>query len=193
MGGASLAALVSSITVTDAPDTLVQRVTDALVEFALYNYPKGAGEYLRYALEHTVFPLEASTARRALEQNRRYYDRLAGLSELTELRTPASRRYLLHLERVKMHQRIRETAREESDFMSLVHTITLKHGRASFDTRNGVPSAPQPLHSFSYEMELPRGESIDPIGQRLRRLEARMARVTKPANSKERSAERSSV
>jgi hypothetical protein len=89
---------------------------------------------------------------------------------------------------VKTHERIRETAREESDFMRLVHTITLKHGRASFDTRNGIPSTPQPLHSFSYEVELPRGESIDPIGQRLRRLEGRMARVTKAANSAESSA-----
>ena len=152
-------------------------VADAVDKpIVLYNYPWSAGQYLRSRLvECAPESAEARAIEIALAKSDSYYAALAALPELVEIRTPSRRQYLIRLERARMHERVMEETRKQSVLMSLVHRVPLKYGNSSFSDRDGVLSDPSVLGSFSHEVELPRGEMIDPIGQLLMRINLRRA------------------
>jgi hypothetical protein len=175
IGGAPLAALLaSSLRTSGLSAPLRSFVRELLTDVALYNYPKGAGDFLRKELARGVlFPVEADIVVAALKASDAYYKAISELPELLELRTPSHREYLQRLDRLAESARIAEQARSQSVMMSLIHRVPLKYGRASFAFHDGQLSSPEPLHSFSYGVELPRGEVLDPIGQLILRINLR--------------------
>jgi hypothetical protein len=142
----------------------------------LYNYPKGAGDYLRSRLQEAdVRPLESEVIHSALTRSEAYLDDRRRLPAIAELLPPSQRAYQLRLARNKLHEAAMERERSKSTILNLVTRVPLKYGRAFFFEGDGEFSDPSPLHSYEHEIEIPRGELIDPVGSAYQRLLLRNA------------------
>jgi hypothetical protein len=75
-----------------------------------------------------------------------------------------------------------DEVRKQSIFLDLVKRVTLKYGRSSFHRYAESLSTPEPLHSFSHTVELPRGEVLDPIGQLIQRIQLRYGSLPEQAS-----------
>lgn len=171
MGGQPLAALLVSVLHRNpCPPTLSDFVGEAL-DYALYNYPGGAGSYLQAITDSSDAPqLDQEVARAALERSETYAFARRALPRLAELTPPSRRTLLFHIAQQKRQAEAIEAARDQSAFLQLVKRVPLKYGRGFSIDRDGMASSPTELNSFSYEVEVPRGEVTDPLGQTMLRL-----------------------
>jgi hypothetical protein len=172
-----LAALVLSAARREPQQpSVLTLVSEALGDYVLYNYPMEAGDYLRgRAEQEDVTEVEREAIRVALECSDAYVDAHTKLRPLLELRPSARHVYLLRLAQHRQQVAAMERANEKSVFLNLVRRVPLKYGRASFFEREGTFSEPTNLHTYSHEMEMPRGELVDPLGQSYQRLQWRHA------------------
>ncbi len=175
VGGRPLAVLLVSALSRppDDPDSdsIAQFLVEELANFVLYNYPGDAGEFLRKRAEEHHGTRTGRILQRALKESETYYDSLRGLPQLQELRPPDRRMHLIGLSYAKMQSRIMEEARRASAILDLIRRIPLKYGRGFFSrNEEGGFSTTAPLTSFSHEVEIPRGEVINPVGFALHRL-----------------------
>ena len=174
VGGQQLAVLlVSALRRDPCSPTLAGFVGEALAE-AVYNYPGGAGGYMRLVADSTdSSELQREAARGALEREETYLLARRNLPQASELAPPSSRTIRFKLAQRKHHAEIMDAAENQSVIMQLVQRVTLKYGRAFAVERDGVALPPQELNTFSHEVEIPRGELADPLGERLKRMERR--------------------
>jgi hypothetical protein len=173
VGGKPLTVLLlSALRREPCSSALSAFITDALDRIALYNYPGGASEYLNTRLATPGLPTaEANVIRVALERSETYFAARRAIPTITELRPPSSRLAVLQRARGKQTTAVMEAAQNRSVMSQLVRRVPLKYGRGFAFQRPGGAADPNPLHAFEYEMEIPRGELIDPIGQTARRLQ----------------------
>jgi hypothetical protein len=175
-GGPEVAALIASSLRGAPEDRVVAVASELLKAIVLYNYPGSAGDFLRSRVASSdATDAEKKAISEALSESDAYYDALRRLPEVQELRIPRRRAYLRRLETSRMNERIMEEARKRSVMLSLVTRVPLKYGRAFFSDHGGTLSEPVPLNSYSHEMEMPRGEVVDPIGQLSIRINLRAA------------------
>ena len=149
---------------------LTSFVEDALSEHVLYNYPGSAGKYLK-TLEIGEVPETAHKAiQRAMARSEEYFQGLSKLPSLKELRPPTHRMARLGVAQRKWQAAIMEQARKRSVLSLLAHHVPLKFGASFFTEIEGTFTEPTRLGSISHELELARGERVDPLGQQLQRL-----------------------
>lgn len=174
IGGAALSALLASaLRLPALPRAVATFVQDALTTVALYNYPEGAGDYLRAALDRAILPAEARVIGAALRASDAYYEALRLLPQLPEFGPSAHRVYLRARQERERSALVMDEVRKRSVFLDLVKRVTLKYGRSAFHRYADSLSMPEPLASFSQSVELPRGEVLDPIGQLIQRIHLR--------------------
>jgi hypothetical protein len=141
-------------------------VTELLVEYVLYNYPRDAGEYLRSRMEGgDVTQTELQVIQTALEHSDAYFKARQNLPRLKEFHPPSQRVYRLQLAHWKQQIAMKQEVEQRSLLMSLFPTVPIKYGRGSFLEQEGTFTEPSKFGTFSHEMELPQGEFINPLGQ----------------------------
>jgi len=133
-----------------------------------YDYPGTTMEALT-----TAATLDArADVQHALEEWRQFIESeqkvLDELPRLDELRPPSQLQRQFALARGKQMERARENASQKSIVRQLATEIPLKAGRGCFNHVHGEYSEPSQLSSFSYSMELPRREILDPVGNAIR-------------------------
>jgi hypothetical protein len=177
VGGRLLAGLLlSALQREPYSPGLAEFVAGTLGGYVLYNYPGEAGDYLRSRVASADAPeLEANVARAALERSEAYYKARKDLPALKELQPPAQRVYLLRLAQAKRQAAAMEEADKHSVVMRLATRVPLKHGGGFFMEQDDDFTVPSGLGEFSYSVEMPRGELIDPVGQEIGRIEWRSA------------------
>jgi hypothetical protein len=160
-------------------------VAGALSDWVLYNYPGSAGDYLRDILGQNDGERTTEVIRQALDSSEAYYKALQNRPDLLDLHITTRRLHLINLANTRIQARIMNDARRRSTLLSLVNRVPLKYGRAWLDERVGDLSEPSKLATFSHEVELPRGEIIDPVGHGIRRLRLRRTCLTDPSDHTE--------
>lgn len=172
IGGHYLAAmLLSAVRRESCSQDLLDFVTWALATHVLYNFPGEAGDYLRDRVQADgASEAEREVAQAAIDHSEGYFEALRNRPRLEEFRPPSRRFYPVHLARLKQQAAISEEADRRSVLASLFLRIPLKYGRSFFMERDGEYTEPSELGEVSVQVELPRGELIDPIGQQIQRL-----------------------
>ena len=167
--GKMLSSLVFSIVHSNHKLEFVnQLVTWAFRVWIGYNYPKSAYEYLEMQLESGTPTAKnvAGNCKAVLDQ---YYDPLDELPRLKEFQPPRSRgrRYarIVH----KMSKHYENKASEESVLSKLFTTVPIKAGKTWAIKVNGETKK-QKMTRSDFEIEIPRGEIYDPVGQHHKRL-----------------------
>jgi hypothetical protein len=173
IGGHYLAAmLLSAVRREPCSQDLLNFVIRSLGEHVLYNFPGEAGDYLRDRVQADyTSETEREVAQAALNHSEGYFEALRNRPRLEEFRPPSRRLYPVHRARLKQQAAISEEADRRSVLAGLFPRVPLKYGRSFFFVdREGEFTEPSGLGEFSVELELPRGELIDPIGQQIQRL-----------------------
>jgi|GEM_PF-2766476 len=95
------------------------------------------------------------------------------LNFLEEFRVPVSKTRIAKREKNKHYKRLQDQARQKSPLLSIVKNTPIKYGKKFFTMVDGKFTAPTPLTRHSASFEIPKGEMIDPIGQKLMRINFR--------------------
>lgn len=90
------------------------------------------------------------------------------LPRLNELKPSTHLQRQFALARAKQMEKSREEAAEQSIFRQISTQIPLKAGKGCFSYRDGCFGEANQLSSFSYSIELPRREVLDPVGYAIR-------------------------
>lgn len=90
------------------------------------------------------------------------------LPRLNELRPSTHLQRQFSLARAKQMEKSREEAAEQSIFRQIATQIPLKAGKGCFSYRDGKFGEASQLSSFSYSIELPQREVLDPVGYAIR-------------------------
>lgn len=90
------------------------------------------------------------------------------LPRLNELKPSTHLQRQFALARAKQMNKSREEASEQSILRQIATQIPLKAGKGCFSYRNGHFGEANQLSSFSYSIELPRREVLDPVGYAIR-------------------------
>lgn len=90
------------------------------------------------------------------------------LPRLNELKPSTHLQRQFALARAKQMNKSREEASEQSILRQIATQIPLKAGNGCFSYRNGHFGEANQLSSFSYSIELPRREVLDPVGYAIR-------------------------
>jgi len=116
-----------------------------------------------------------------LATNRAYLDGLQSVPDIPELRPSESHLRVQHERRALRARETNRAAREQSVFMSMIKQSRILHGAGTLSTTYGPGGETRrvdtPFRTIGYSVELPRLETIDPIGfdmaLRVLRLERR--------------------
>lgn len=178
------ALLLSAARRNSGSHELLSFIAGALADYALYNYPYEAGDYLRRRLENSdVSEEEIKVARVALGSSEAYLKALNELPQLREFQPPSHHRYLLRLAEHKQQTEMMDRAKQSSVLLSIIPELPLKYGRSHFMELEGGFTEPSELSPFSVSAEKPRGEILDPVGQMYRRLRGQSAGLNEDGNS----------
>ncbi|QBJ79241.1 hypothetical protein [Aquitalea sp. USM4] len=90
------------------------------------------------------------------------------LPRLNELKPSTHLQRQFALARAKQMEKSREEAAKQSIFRKIATQISLKAGKGCFSYHDGNFREPSQLSSFSYSIELPRREVLDPVGYAIR-------------------------
>lgn len=133
-----------------------------------YDYPGTTIEALTTAAATESRPdvkLALEGWRKSLES---IQNELEQLPRLNELRPPSRLQRQFALARSKQMDRAQKEASKGSIFRQISTEIPLKAGRGCFNHMHGQYGEPSSLKTFSYSVELPRREVLDPVGNAIR-------------------------
>ena len=78
-----------------------------------------------------------------------------------------------NLQSKKFRKDYKEDQANDTGFLGMVTTLYFRSGKTSFAKFEGEYSGHMEPKLISHSAEMPRGEFIDPVGQKIRRLEGR--------------------
>lgn len=145
------------------------RLVAAFADFILYNYPETGFEYLEKRRGSSV-QKERDLARRSIERANEYFEPLKRIERLREFHPPTKRVHEFGKAESKVFQQVAKEEEDKSILRKLCTTITVLGGRRCFSDQSGGFSSRSGFHEFRMSIEAPRGERIDPIGQRVARF-----------------------
>lgn len=150
-------------------ETVVNFLRKVFVAYFIFNY-YGTIEYLRNKIKNTGPKLKTMIDSIILEGEKHYtaYSELEFLKEFS----PSEMRlgYVHKIQQKKLNKLFKEVERSDDSFLKHLKNIQLKAGETSFSKYMGQYSKKMKLTNVSSSAELPRGEFIDPIGQKKLRL-----------------------
>lgn len=110
----------------------------------------------------------AKTLSAAIKQVEHYLEGLRSVGTICELHPGIAQREAYHRYQSRQFAEAYKEAEKRSVFLSIVHKTVLLYGRKSIAHLYGPDGKTHrtetPLHSHSMEVEVPRGERIDPLG-----------------------------
>ncbi|NOU67497.1 hypothetical protein GC096_25980 [Paenibacillus sp. LMG 31461] len=173
----NLCQLTFSILRREPEEQLVNMlVRNAFKEYVGYNYPGVTRELLSEKLGNGTCT-EKKVAREILVDLDCYQQALRGLPKIKEFYPPEGRANKYEKMKSKqLNRQIEKNTEENSIFLQIVNRVVLKGGRSSFSRIQGKLTEKTELSRMSLEMEFPRGENIDPIGQAIKRFNWRQCR-----------------
>ena len=143
-----------------------------------YDYPRTTMETLQAAAKcetRSWVAVHIAGWFDAIEAEQRHREKLPSLSDL---RPPREMERQFAIARAKQMARAQKENSKSSIF-DMVTNVTLKAGVGFFDHSGGEYRLPSPLHTFSYSIEIPRREALDPIGNAIRGIGMRTAKRKK--------------
>ncbi|MFP5475453.1 MAG: hypothetical protein ACLGJD_17550 [Gammaproteobacteria bacterium] len=165
-----LSLALSLLAVPDAPRRVFPFMRSLLIDEIGYDYP---GTTIR-RLEAVLPTVTDAGTRELLEEIERCLQadiaQLDGLPRLKELAPPPALRRAFVKARAKQMEEAMASAQAGSILQQLVTRVHLKGGEGSFQYMPEVQryTEPMKLKSMSYSFELPRRESLDPVGNAYR-------------------------
>ncbi len=143
-------------------------VVSAFRSWIGYNYPDSALPYLRdqVASGSDRSKVVAESCIQAIEG---YYEPLKNLARLREFQAPESR--IRKFERVlhRLSRKYEKEAQSESVLRQICTTVPIKAGTTMAVKVNGETAMTE-MNRYDFEIEVPRGEVIDPVGQHHQRI-----------------------
>lgn len=151
---------------------VVQLVGSNLVNDVIFNY-YSAIDFLKEKKKEAVKPLK-KIIDEIIMHGERFYEAYSDLDILKEFQ-PSERRlnYMNNLQSKKFRKDYEENQDNENSFLSVIPTVHFRSGKTSFAKFEGEYSGHMEPKLISHSAEMPRGEFIDPVGQKIIRLEGR--------------------
>lgn len=148
---------------------VVNFLKDVFVEYFIFNY-YGTIEYLRDK-QKDAEPELKKIINTVITEGEKHYEAYSELKFLKEF-NPSEMRlsYINKIQHKKITKSLKEIEKNNNSFLSHLHSIHLKAGRTSFCKYEGEYTEQMGLSEVSAGGELPRGEFIDPIGQKKMRV-----------------------
>lgn len=168
-----LTSLLYSILETKHTDKEVVRLVGSrLVNDVIFNY-YSAIDFLKEKRENAAKPLK-KIIDEIVMYGEKFYEAYSDLDILKEFQ-PSERRlnYMNNLRSKKFRKDYEENQASDTGFLSVVTTLHFRSGKTSFAKFDGEYSAHMEPKLISHSAEMPRGEFIDPVGQKIKRLEGR--------------------
>lgn len=147
-----------------------------IVDEVGYDYPGSTSRALAKAAESE----ERSPVRVMVKKWQSEIDSAQALLErlprLNEFRSPSTLRRQFALARDKQMRKSTEQASEQAIWRQIATQVPIKAGRGFFNHSHGQYSGATNLQTFSYSVELPRREVLDPVGNAHRGFQLRNAK-----------------
>lgn len=175
-GHLQLSLILSLLDARDAAARVHPLMPWLIVEEIGYDYPGTTIERLRTAAASARDDKARTLLDGMRAQLEAYMAALEQLPRLKELTPPASLRHELHKARAKQTQEAMRDAEANSVMRLISSQIHLKAGSGSFQYFQGAYSETTQLKALSYEVEMPRRDALDPVGNAYRLLKHRSVR-----------------
>lgn len=168
-----LTALLYSILETKYTEKeVVQLVGSMIVNDVIFNY-YSAIEFLKEKKKDAAKPLKKIIDEMVFH-GEKFYEAYSDLDILKEFQPSEMR--LNHMNKIqskKFRKDYEENEANDTGFLSMVTTLHFRSGKTSFGKFEGEYSGHMEPKLISHSAEMPRGEFIDPLGQKIIRLEGR--------------------
>lgn len=167
--------LLSGIQKEDRSQEVFDFIHDIFVDHICYNYPSTI-KLLKSISENYPSHVQKLIGL-IVKSSNDYFEKRRQLNPLKELSSSEVRSKLFASMRNKQMQEAFDNAKQNrSLFMNMFKNIGLKAGEFWFSKHDGVYHPKSRLSSIEHGFEMPRGESIDPLGQSLIRRKFRLYR-----------------
>lgn len=168
-----LTALLYSILETKYTEKgVVQLVGSRLVNDVIFNY-YSAIEFLKEKKKDAAKPLK-KIIDEIIFHGKKFYEAYSDLEILKEFQPSEMRlNHMNTIQSKKFRKDYEENEANDTGFLSMVATLHFRSGKTSFGKFEGKYSGHMEPKLISHSAEMPRGEFIDPIGQKIIRLEGR--------------------
>ncbi|MCY4170729.1 MAG: hypothetical protein OXF08_03915 [Bacteroidetes bacterium] len=178
--------LISVLSRKEVSNHICEMIVSILEHVILYNKPSLGRKYLRDLIENS--DISGSTRQSitdAIGRSDSYYNFLGGRPNLKEFIPPPNRAHRFYVERQKMINRLhQENMFNDSRLLSLIPTIPVKYGRASFSSDDTGKSSKVSFNTIRSEYEIPRELIINPLRHQIKRINWRFMAVNgNPLNS----------
>lgn len=165
----SLESLVFSILKKEpSNEPFPELIANAFIQYISYNYG-GTYSFLKEK-EATANDVEKYVIKRVTENYDRYFRYIKEIGHIQELKWQTKKGVSFTQRKMKrMSNEMRKSMEktEENSIRSLFRTVNLKGGKKFFSKYEGVYTQPAEMKDFGSSFEMPRGEMIDPIRERL--------------------------
>lgn len=163
-----LALALSLLQVRDAKVRVHPLMASLLGDEIGYDYPVTTVEKLGMAINTESDPDTRVLLERIRADLQRYLEQLDALPRLREFAVPLTLQRAFRKARATQMEIGMREARKGSVFAQFVNQVHLKAGLSSFQYLHEDFTEPMVLKSISYSFEMPRRESLDPVGNAYR-------------------------
>lgn len=159
---------LSMLDVQDAKRRVHPLMDSLLGDEIGYDYPSTTIRRLRAQAAARQDTDTRALLERIAAQLEAYTARLTGLPRLRELTAPADLRRAFYKMRDRQQWRSMRDARRDSILAQIATTVHIKAGRTTFQYFQDRFTEPSGFKSVEYSFEMPRRESLDPVGNAFR-------------------------
>ncbi|QHE83379.1 hypothetical protein [Hydrogenophaga sp. BPS33] len=175
---AQLTSLALSMLLSNESERRIYPILGALlVDEIGYDYPGSTSAACRNATEAASMGSHKEFLLKVAETVDQVVNEQSSLPMLNELRPPTRLRRLFSRARAKQMNESFEEASRDSIWRQVSTQITIKAGRGTFSYQDANYGPSMKLSSMSHSIELPRREAFDPIGNSIRHLGFRLAKL----------------
>ncbi|MEJ1128181.1 hypothetical protein V9L20_11410 [Variovorax sp. CCNWLW225] len=171
-----LSLALSLLDVTDAKNRVHPMMRWLLLQEIGYDYPSTTAKQLRIHAGRTVDPETTTLLLDIAAELDAHLADLDDLPRLRELALPRAVRREFRKARAKQMENSMREGRKDSALAQLMSTVHIKAGESSFQYVQDEFSQPMHFTSHSISVELPRRESLDPVGNAYRMHTLRVAK-----------------
>ncbi len=171
-----LSLALSLLRVRDAQSRVHPLMASLLGDEIGYDYPVTTVKRLGTAIDTETDASTRALLERIRDDLQRYLTQLDTLPRLQELEVPLTVQRAFRKARAKQMEHGMREARKKSVFAQIVTQVHLKAGLSSFQYLREDFTEPMTLKSMSYSFEMPRRESLDPVGNAYRLHMQRLAK-----------------
>lgn len=156
--------ILSLLNTKDAKDRTFNLVEEVLINEVGVDYPDLTIESLKSLKADQDDEMVHQLCDRVIAGLKTYLSAINELPRIDELRPSLRFVESFAKARAKAMEKAQEKAQEKSIIQQLMTTVPLKAGKASFSSQDGQYPEASLLHSYSFEVTLPRRHVLDAVG-----------------------------